>query len=123
MLCSIRRKKKAEEVAGINLRNTLGLPGFDNLDTEDDVSVSVFGAPSPRRSPRTTPRTAPTRRKSFAGNKSNVSTDAPIPTTPKERKSLAPRHKQSSQMDVAKAMGIMGFNSSRWLDASQVGLC
>ena len=37
----------------------------------------------------------------------------------KERTSLAPKHK-AAKMDVARAMGIMGFNSSRWLDASQV---
>lgn len=42
-------------------------------------------------------------------------------STRKEKANLAERHKKSRQMNVATAMGIMGFNNRQWLDASHSG--
>ena len=140
---SIRRQRKAEDLAGITLNNTIapGLlsPGLLLPGGDDDVSTAAdFGkpTPSPRRTPQMprtpqmlrSPKAALTpnpRRKAFATDKSSVSVDVSggrreeFGGGRKERTSLAPKHK-SVKMDVARAMGIMGFNSSRWLDASQV---
>ena len=110
---SQRRKKKAEENVGIHL-NSLAIPGISNNDSEDDASTadSRPTTASPKRAAKI-PRTPHLKRKS-------LSTEKPLYIPGKERISLAPKKKQSAKMDVARAMGIMGFNSSRWLDASQV---
>ena len=130
---SLRRQRKAEENVGISLNNALAPPGLSSLYIDDDEPDTGFGAatPSPRRtaqkpralSPGRTPQTpiTPTpRRKAYANNKP-ATVDASVPSM--ERVSLAPKRKEHKQhMDLARAMGIMGFSSSRWLDASQVRL-
>ena len=61
-----------------------------------------------------------TRRKSINANLPHAPGQLPGQKIGKKRSSLAPAHKQNAKMDVARAMGIMGFNSSRWLECSQV---
>ena len=115
---SQRRKQKAGENLGIgiNLGKTLVPPELMSLDviSGDAESSRPSSAASPKRSP-VIPRTPHMKRKS-------ISTDKPLYIPGKERISLAPKHKQSAKMDVARAMGIMGFNSSRWLECSQVSV-
>ena len=114
---SQRRKKKAEESVGITLGKNLVPPELMSLDVISDASnadTRPSSAASPKRS-TVIPRTPQMKRKS-------ISTDKPLYIPGKERISLAPKHKQSAKMDVARAMGIMGFNSSRWLECSQVSI-
>jgi hypothetical protein len=114
---SQRRKKNAEQIVGINLGNTLGPPELMSNDVISDASNAgsrPSSAADPKRSPDI-PRTPHMKRKS-------ISVDKPLYEPGKQRTSLAPKHKQSAKMDVARAMGIMGFNSSRWLECSQVNI-
>ena len=121
---SQRRKQKVEDIVGITSKiNSLAPPGhygYDNDENGSDLGVLGAGGSIP-----TTPKTPAVRRKSFKNKKSQsiasepTGFNQPEAKQPKERTSLAPKHK-AAKMDVARAMGIMGFNSSRWLDASQV---
>ena len=121
---SQRRKQKVEDIVGITSKiNSLAPPGHYGYDDDQNGSdLSVLGAGGVP----TTPKTPAVKRKSFKKNKSQSLASEPngLMSPPgakptKERTSLAPKHK-AAKMDVARAMGIMGFNSSRWLDASQV---
>ena len=121
---SQRRKQKVEDIVGITSKiNSLAPPGhyeYDNDQNGSDLGLLGAGGSIP-----TTPKTPAVRRKSFKNKKSQsiasepTGFNQPEAKQPKERTSLAPKHK-AAKMDVARAMGIMGFNSSRWLDASQV---
>ena len=86
----------------------------DVISDASNAGTRPSSAADPKRSPDI-PRTPHMKRKS-------ISVDKPLYEPGKQRTSLAPKHKQSAKMDVARAMGIMGFNSSRWLECSQVNI-
>ena len=129
---SQRRKKKAEDVVGIKLphQNSLAIPGQMGIDDDDNDDAPLGSRPttaSPKRSPNC-PKTPMVKRRSIDQGKSfdlgQIHPPGYIPggnIPRKQRASLAPKQK-AAKMDVARAMGIMGFNSSRWLEASQVNL-
>ena len=121
---------------GIKLNN-LAPPGSGMMDDDDDNDNSLLGGrpttASPKRTPQI-PKTPMMKRRSIDQGKSfDLGQKSPImPHRPgylpggsnvmnEKRKGLAPKQK-AAKMDVARAMGIMGFNSSRWLEASQVSI-
>ena len=116
---SQRRKQKEAEIVGV-------ASGINNLTTPRHLSNDGYGEgiqgendrPSSSFTTQSSDLSRPrsTRRKSLAPDKSPVVPEGKKP----QRTSLAPAHKQSSKMDLAKATSIMGFTSSRWADASQV---
>ena len=116
---SQRRKQKEAEIVGVaGGVNSLTAPrhlrndGYgEEIQGEKDRPSSSFTTQS-----SILPRPRSTRRKSLAAEKPPGVSEGKKP----QRTSLAPAHKQSSKMDLAKATSIMGFTSSRWADASQV---
>ena len=114
---SQRRKQKEAEIVGV-------AGGINSLTTPRHLSNDGYGEGIQGENPSSSfttqssdlPRPRSTRRKSLAPDKSPVVPEGKKP----QRASLAPAHKQSSKMDLAKATSIMGFTSSRWADASQV---
>ena len=116
---SQRRKQKEAEIVGVASGvNSLTTPRYLN---NDDYGEEIQGEKDRPSSSFTTQssvlsRPRSTRRKSLAAEKPPVVPEGKKP----QRTSLAPAHKQSSKMDLAKATSIMGFTSSRWADASQV---
>ena len=124
---------------GIKLNN-LAPPGIGMMDDDDDNDNSLLGGrpttASPRRTPQI-PKTPMMKRRSVDHGKPplNQGKSIDLGTMPhrpgylpggsnvmnEKRKGLAPKQK-AAKMDVARAMGIMGFNSSRWLEASQVSI-
>lgn len=138
-LSSQRRKKKAEDNVGIKL-NSLAPPGSGMMDDDDDNDNSLLGGRPTTASPKRTtqiPKTPMMKRRSIDHGKPplNQGKSIDLGTMPhrpgyipggnnlmnEKRKGLAPKQK-AAKMDVARAMGIMGFNSSRWLECSQVSL-
>ena len=126
---SQRRKKKEEENYGIQRGNSLAIPTQMNDDDDNNLPGSRPPTASPTRNP-TVPKTPMVKRRSIDQGKSfdmGTLTHKPgyIPggnnVMNEKRKSLAPKQK-ATKMDVARAMGIMGFNSSRWLECSQVSI-
>ena len=127
---SQRRKNKADESVGLtavissrkaakDLANSLAPPqSYDDLGGNDDDDNRT-PASTPRRS-NNAPKSPQPRRKSINANLPHAPGQLPGQKIGKKRSSLAPAHKQNAKMDVARAMGIMGFNSSRWLECSQV---
>ena len=99
-----------------------------SIDVDDnDPLGSRPTTASPKRAPNV-PKTPMMKRRSIDQGKSfDMGTLAHRPgyipggnnVMSEKRKSLAPKQK-AAKMDVARAMGIMGFNSSRWLECSQV---
>ena len=116
---SQRRKQKEAEIVGV-------ASGVNSLTTPRHLSNDGYGEeiqgekerPSSSFTTQSSVLSRPrsTRRKSLAAEKPPVVPEGKKP----QRTSLAPAHKQSSKMDLAKATSIMGFTSSRWADASQV---
>ena len=131
---SQRRKNKGQDSVGLtavissrraakDLVKSLAPPqSYDDgdADTDDDNRPP---ATTPRRSNKA-PKSPQPRRKSLVGNPNLPHAPGQLPGQKigKKRSSLAPVHKQNAKMDLARAMGIMGFNSSRWLECSQVSL-
>ena len=111
-------------------QNSLAIPGQMAIDDDDNDNSPLGARPttaSPKRS-NIVPKTPMLKRRSIDHGKSfdlgQVHPPGYIPggnLPSKQRTSLAPKHK-AAKMDVARAMGIMGFNSSRWLECSQVSL-
>ena len=126
---SQRRKKKEEENYGIQRGNSLAIPGQMNDDDDNNPLDGRSPTATPKRNPNV-PKTPMLKRRSIDQGKSfdmGALTHKPgyIPggnnVMNEKRKSLAPKQK-AAKMDVARAMGIMGFNSSRWLETSQVSI-
>ena len=129
--CSQRRKNKADQSVGLtsvissrkaakDLVNSLAPPQNYDEGGEDNDDDNRPPRSTPKKS-NTAPKSPQPRRKSIVNaNLPHAPGQLPGQKIGKKRSSLAPAHKQNAKMDVARAMGIMGFNSSRWLECSQV---
>ena len=129
--CSQRRKNKADQSVGLtsvissrkaakDLVNSLAPPQSYDEGGEDNDEDNRPPRCTPKKS-ISAPKSPQPRRKSIVNaNLPHAPGQLPGQKIGKKRSSLAPAHKQNAKMDVARAMGIMGFNSSRWLECSQV---
>ena len=133
MIFSQRRKNKADGSVGLssvissrkaakNIHDSLAPPQLQDGAGDDNGDINATPTATPKRANKA-PKSPQPRRKSYSDQGDRPHAPGHIPgriAAKNNRSSLAPGHKQNTKMDVARAMGIMGFNSSRWLECSQV---